>query len=327
MKKKLFGAMLLLALVLTGCKDESSAQTESENRSENSSSEIVSVEVTSEDVTSAITEEYPLLAEMDVYDHWPSVAIETYLREHNVLENVPSLPDVAKSYVELTLDDPSFPHYLTIFIPGTDRGAEYSTILEAVNFVVSNDETDGYHIALNTTETIQVDYFYNFDDFDYPDGMFIFIEALDKGALPEGIATTFDFATENQITKRDANQSIWTEASITMTIDKGASTVNVGNLTPQNETGYFTNPLRIYAAQIVTFDVQAGGQINGFIFETAGLWEKGDSVSALVNSLPVDANYSVDGDNVILNLEAPTSTYAITLSAQSRLNKISVYVV
>ncbi len=270
---------------------------------------------------------------MDTYNDWPSAAIDEYLLSHNVEEKVPALPNVTRSYVELTLDDPNFEHYLTVFIPGTNQAEDYTAILQAVNYQVVYYEEDDYYIGLNSETTIQIDYFYVTGDADYPDGMFIFIEALATNGggtivIPEGIPSVIDFATEDQITKRDALQSIWTtESGVTMTIDKGASTVNVGNLTTQNEVGYFTNPLRIYAGQVVTFTVPAEVQINAVLLETAGAWEKGDSVLAVTNSAPETVDFIAEGDNVLFTLFSPSNTLTFSLAAQARFNKITVFVI
>ena len=235
MKNKLFSTVMLLVLLLTGCKEGSSSITKSEEPSAPSTETSVVIEDSSEAAS-----EYAGLIGMDTYNDWPSAAIDEYLLSHNVEEKVPALPNVTRSYVELTLDDPNFEHYLTVFIPGTNQAEDYTAILQAVNYQVVYYEEDDYYIGLNSETTIQIDYFYVTGDADYPDGMFIFIEALATNGggtivIPEGIPSVIDFATEDQITKRDALQSIWTtESGVTMTIDKGASTVNVGNLTTQN---------------------------------------------------------------------------------------------
>ena len=328
MKNKLFSTVMLLVLLLTGCKEGSSSITKSEEPSVPSAETSVDIEDSSEAAS-----EYAGLIGMDTYNDWPSAAIDEYLLSHNVEEKVPALPNVTRSYVELTLDDPNFEHYLTVFIPGTNQAEDYTAILQAVNYQVVYYEEDDYYIGLNSETTIQIDYFYVTGDADYPDGMFIFIEALATNGggtivIPEGIPSVIDFATEDQITKRDALQSIWTtESGVTMTIDKGASTVNVGNLTTQNEVGYFTNPLRIYAGQVVTFTVPAEVQINAVLLETAGAWEKGDSVLAVTNSAPETVDFIAEGDNVLFTLFSPSNTLTFSLAAQARFNKITVFVI
>lgn len=108
-----------------------------------------------------------------------------------------------------------------------------------------------------------------------------------------------------------------------MTIDKGESMVDVGNPSPSKPEGYYTDPLRIYAAQVVTFSVPEEFEIYGVYFQPVE-WPKGNSVEALTNSAGADVSVeTVEGD-VLFVLNEPSTSYSFTLFAQARFSAITL---
>lgn len=338
MNKKLFSALIFLSLLLTGCKGETSLPSVNDELSSELTTKVSEVPTSTSEKEEEQNEKYEellLSLGFESYNAWPEAEINNYLAEHEIAETVPTLPNVAKCFMQLTLDDPYFEHYLSIYIPKANRVEEYLSLLEAEGFRVYADEEDEtYFMADSPEETIYVDLFFDVAGEDLPEGTFIFIEAVSEGNgetdLPDLIPVTFDFSSEDQITNRDALQSVWQfddDTEITMTIDKAESTVGVGNLSGVDSFGYFTDPLRIYNGQVVTFSVPEDNEIHAVLFETAGAWPKGDSVEAVANSADENVEVENEDDDVIFFLNEPANSYVFTLTAQARFNAITIFII
>ena len=133
----------------------------------------------------------------------------------------------------------------------------------------------------------------------------------DIWVAPETGSGVFNFEDETQITKKDAEQSIWTAEGVTFTVDKGESTVSVGNPTP--EKSFYSNPLRLYTNQVVTVSSEKA-------FTTLEFYVVEDTKSTVFNLTdllePEDGLWDIDWEKecVTLSFEEAVTTTSFTLT-------------
>ena len=118
---------------------------------------------------------------------------------------------------------------------------------------------------------------------------------------------TFSFANATQRVSQDNNSQVWKSGDVIFTNAKAASSSNVVNN---------TNPIRCYASSSIT--VEAPGNINKLVF----VCNSSSYATALKNSITSGA--TVSGSNVTITTSGSTSYTIAKLSAQVRINSLTV---
>lgn len=134
--------------------------------------------------------------------------------------------------------------------------------------------------------------------------------------VPTGTPTdvTIDFSSTAQRLSLTTEQQVWSNAGLTFTNNKSASTSDVIDS---------SNPVRLYAHSNITLEYSNG--IKAIVFAT------GDSsyTPALSESIgsPTGATVTTDGNNITITFDSPVTSYSIAnLTAQVRLKSITATV-
>lgn len=126
-------------------------------------------------------------------------------------------------------------------------------------------------------------------------------------------SNVIDFSDEASLRVKDANESIWNALHWQMSVAKGASSTNVGN------GSYFSNPLRVYTSQVVTFTWD-----EGYAPETITIaCNRTSDATTVGNATIVGATASVSGKVVTLTLTEGATSVTITPSAQTRFDSVT----
>ena len=120
----------------------------------------------------------------------------------------------------------------------------------------------------------------------------------------------FDYSTEDQITTKGNQKSVWTSGNSTFTVEQGESTVYVGNTSPSKS--FFSNPLRLYTLQVVTLSSEAPfSSVTFYVAEN----EKTDRYNLIDIDLE-DASWNLDLDaqTIELSFPSPVTEYSFILT-------------
>lgn len=179
---------------------------------------------------------------------FPSDRIQTFLGEGATEVPAFTIPEgQTYKFTQVTGDEP----YLEI--DAIDNGTigvdaiedTYKALLEAANWKIdaSNYDEAGY-IAISEAGNVKLT-FYTYE------GLFVlYVEAIVP--LPAG---AIDLTTLNQVTTNTADQVVYQNGNVSVTIDKGASATNANNYLGGNSTYTHT---RVYKGQTLTFAVSEG---------------------------------------------------------------------
>ncbi len=122
--------------------------------------------------------------------------------------------------------------------------------------------------------------------------------------------------------ERNSKKTTWQNGDLKMEVAKNTSTVNVGNLIPsQPDKHYFSNPLRIYAGQLVTLTTSINIDQVHFEFDPSYT----NSLENIKQSVPAGATYQVKGGVVVIQPNGDTNTFTLEAALQFRLFSITVY--
>jgi hypothetical protein len=131
---------------------------------------------------------------------------------------------------------------------------------------------------------------------------------------PSDGAVTFDFADESSLVTKDDNLSIWNVDPVTMAIAKNTSTTNVGN------ASFFSNPLRIYGGQQVTFSIEENYAIDSVVITTDG-----SSYASVVSSAALTGgSVLVEGSVVTITADGSGEDIIIVPTAQTRWLSVDI---
>ncbi len=120
----------------------------------------------------------------------------------------------------------------------------------------------------------------------------------------------FDYSTEDQITEKGNQKSVWTSGNSTFTVVQGESTVYVGNTSPSKS--FFSNPLRLYTLQVVTLSSET--PISSATFYVAEN-EKTDRYNLTdIEVLGATWNVDLEAQTVELIFDEPMTTYSFILT-------------
>ena len=137
--------------------------------------------------------------------------------------------------------------------------------------------------------------------------------ALVLGMIPvfasaaEVTTATLSFASTDNRLSQDTSQQVWSQNGITFTNNKASSSTNVAN---------YSNPVRLYASSEII--VEAPGNITKIEFTC----NAAKYATALNESI---TGSSISGSVVTVTLDGTTTSFTATLTAQVRLNSLTVY--
>ena len=245
---------------------------------------------------------------------WPAEEIAAYAEYTGLYDGIPAF-EGATAYVHYVSSYWGILYYSVVECYGVSReeSETYADTLTAAGYVYDAEYESyvlgGYEVYFEYSEGVLYITAYNLgeEESESTPG-----EDWGKGwVAPEAGSGVFNFADEAQITKKDAEQSIWTAEGVTFTVDKGESTVGVGNPTP--EKSFYSNPLRLYTDQVVTIS-------SAKPFTTLEFYAVEEGKASIFNLTdldePEDGLWDVDWEKETVTLsfdEAVTST-SFTLS-------------
>lgn len=127
-----------------------------------------------------------------------------------------------------------------------------------------------------------------------------------------------DFAVETNIVgEKNEELTTWANDVVTMTVAKNGSQQTVGN------NSYFSNPLRIYTSQLVTFTVSEGNNLLSFTIQTTGT----NYAEALATSTAwTNARVVLNDTSVVVFPVDATAPVTFTAPSQVRFTSLDAFV-
>lgn len=293
MKSKSIIFALSLVLILASCNTNSSSSGDVGSSSTSSSGGDVSSSDTSGSGTSS--SELPPLNDPDVQgltasDSWPQAAIDNYLTYSTNID-MPALESevrfhygVVYNYLEL-----DFFRVMTRVRTTSDFNA-YKSTLEIYDFEFELEEDEkGKPIYYGTSmyddvrlymQLINKSGYYEVN-FDFFDG-----EGDDyEGLRAEGNVAFFDLKTQAAITSKKPTRVKWEVRPASLVVLKGSAGYPVGS----DNYAHISNPLRIYAGNIVKFSVSKAYYISEiYVLAASGYLDKFLDEGTFSNQLDVD---------------------------------------
>lgn len=212
---------------------------------------------------------------------------------------VPSFPGINEYYV----DDSDFENYgyvISFDASGlTDPETTYETALTEAGFTLEYDDEWEGNLAYSADNKVIVGA-YLYDTIFYIQIFGIEEVVIDENALV--------FSVETLITKKDVNESIWENGEYKMTVTKGTSTVNVGNVS------YFADPLRLYAGQHVAL-TWGSNEVTSITINCNTESTKSNVANAVKF---VGGTATVDGDVITITIEDGATEVSFDISTASK---------
>ncbi|MFA5480947.1 MAG: Ig-like domain-containing protein [Bacilli bacterium] len=241
---------------------------------------------------------------------WPADAINEFLGAE-LGATVPSFVSDSVFYNYIGGDETESYLVVSTAYEAVEGETAYSAALTTAGWTIDDSQYDTVGlIASNAAKTVEIIFYVYGGDMVWG----FFLTTPSGGGVAEDGVATFDLLTENQLSTKNDNESVWTLTPVTMTISKGASTVNVGN------TSYFSNPLRIYAAQVVTFAVEEGYVIDSVVITT----DSGKPVTDTSGAAIVGGVANVADLVVTITANADVNVITLTPTAQIRWSQVVV---
>lgn len=120
----------------------------------------------------------------------------------------------------------------------------------------------------------------------------------------------------------NGEKTTWQNGDLKMEVTKNTSTVNVGNLIPsQPDKHFFSNPLRVYAGQLVTLTTSIKIDQVHFEFDPSNT----SSLDNLKQSVPEGASYQVKDNIFIIQPGVEATTFVLEAALQFRIFSVTVY--
>ena len=218
-------------------------------------------------------------------------------------------------------DDEYYAYFLLADHSATDTITEsnYDEVLEAAGFEpMEADGYYGYGLEIENGEQL-VFVEYGYDDVDagnfigatlysdYEGGGDVDVD-IDPSEFLPGDTMTFD--TEDYMIAKGTEISYWAVGTNVMIVEQGDSTQTVGN------GNYYSDPLRVYSGQIITFlflgDVPSSVVINCTT----------DAYALKLDGDVEGATATVSESNVTFVPDADVQGFSVAPSAQTRLNSV-----
>jgi len=233
---------------------------------------------------------------------WPEQGVATFLTSIKATSTVASFAAPAYQVINDTANG-----FYQIMALGKTSVAEteevYTAALQALGYTIDNSDYANSGIkATSGSGDVIINYYFE-------SGIFQIV--IQAGQAPLG-DLTFTFADERQISGAKSDTlTTWVSGVYTLTVAKGKSTSPVGN------ANYFSNPLRVYTAQVITVSWPAGSAANTitFICDVSGKTVEGLTKATLTNATLASSTT----DHVVFAPTAGVTSITITAFAQFRL--------
>ena len=247
--------------------------------------------------------------EPEVSAVWPADAINSFFGSADIGGLVPSFTSEADFSYYITGEDDYAKLIIYTDYATVDGEDIYVAALEAAGWVVDDSAYDyvGY-VANDPDEQISL-FFYWYEGVIYWSFMSFYHEPN-----PSDGSVIFDFSDESSLVTKDANLSIWNLEPVTMAIAKNTSATNVGNVS------FFSNPLRIYGGQQVTFSIEENYVIDEIVITTDGA----SYASVVSSAVLTGGTVLVEGSVVTITADGSGEDIVIVPSAQTRWLSVDI---
>jgi len=247
--------------------------------------------------------------EPEVSAVWPADAINSFFGSADIGGLVPSFTSEADFSYYITGEDDYAKLIIYTDYATVDGEDIYVAALEAAGWVVDDSAYDyvGY-VANDPDEQISL-IFYWYEGVIYWSFMSFYHEPN-----PSDGSVIFDFSDESSLVTKDANLSIWNLEPVTMAIAKNTSATNVGNVS------FFSNPLRIYGGQQVTFSIEENYVIDEIVITTDGA----SYASVVSSAVLTGGTVLVEGSVVTITADGSGEDIVIVPSAQTRWLSVDI---
>ncbi len=235
--------------------------------------------------------EYNVYYGIEQFTSWPTAMVANFVNNSSVV-----VPSATGSSFEIK----SLNNALEISIPTTDGAAAisaYEGILTAAGWTVTD------HVAIDKgvdNSSIQI-------EISSTATKLVITITHYVVPLPAGV---FDFTNENQLTKRDSDESIWTAGSVTMKVEKKDAALGVGG----DGGAFFSEPLRLYTNQAVTF-VSSDKNITQITFTASS----NQYATELANATWTGGTAKSSGTTVTVTATSATKTISVKINKQVRI--------
>jgi len=260
---------------------------------------------------------------------WPSRQVSHYLASFGLENVLPQGLDLEYSLSYYRYGDDLDYNYMSISTSDSENVviADYTNILLDAGWIKEGDGSAAVLTKAGTSLTVSFTH-YEFND--SPSTIYITPRALKLAApLPFQYDTveTVSFANEDQLVVKDMLESTYVAGAVEMKTSKADSTVNVGNIIPNNEKQFFSPILRIYAGQEVV--INAGDNLIKaviFTYDQAGESEEGIYKNALLNGIyPPASGYNYEDSKILIKAYGELESISFSPQSQTRLLSVSVY--
>lgn len=180
------------------------------------------------------------------------------------------------------------------------------TLKNSNKYSISYSEEDACYYALALDKTHDLAFYDSIGD----GALFVLITDGSYEEEAPVSTNTITFENESCLKTKTDTLAIWECEAGTFKVEKGSSSINVGNST------FYSNPLRIYAGQTITISVNEGYDVSSIEFD----------INKNASNLDVSwsgATISIDGNKATLTFDENSSTASATVKEQVRLNSIS----
>ncbi len=247
--------------------------------------------------------------EPEVSAVWPADAINSFFGSADIGGLVPSFTSEADFSYYITGEDDYAELIIYTDYATVDGEDIYVAALEAAGWVV-DDSAYAYigYVANDPDEQISLIFYWD-EGVIYWSFMSFYHEPD-----PSDGSVIFDFSDESSLVTKDANLSIWNLEPVTMAIAKNTSATNVGNVS------FFSNPLRIYGGQQVTFSIEENYVIDEIVITTDGA----SYASVVSSAVLTGGTVLVEGSVVTITADGSGEDIVIVPSAQTRWLSVDI---
>ena len=274
--------------------------------------------------------------EYDSSDAFPTAELLKFLNDIGY-DGSGSIPAYESSNYGYEASQDEYGDYFMIISIGEDADevfgleADYAATLETFGFDVDDSDYDDYGYYAYWEDGLALQFFADkeaFGDFyfcvyvyldDYVPSLPVGGEESFDEAVP-GEESTIGFDTILDLIDVDAEEHAyakWNNGAFSFTVQQGTSTINVGNF-QEDGSHFLADSLRVYASQAITITAEIP-------FASVAFSADGTKyANALAGATATAGAFTVDDQLVTLDFEAPVTAVTITLSAQVRLNDVSV---
>lgn len=332
--KIMYGGLLALALLLTGCGGETSGSSEDSGSSSAETSLKTPEKFAAAGFTSAI-------------NGWPSIRIKALLNAEGVddewiSEYIPALPILLTAQVygqnyQEELDLVMFKTFQFAY-PSKDETnlTTYVSMIDETKWDIEFDEEVGTY-SLKTRDgdnRVSVGLVFIEETEELPAATYFSFTVREKeefpGAAkpPEGsIRRAIAFSNTYRITQRSKEEVVWAAFPISFSVQKALSATSVGNIPNNNGAGYLSDPLRVYKDQKLIVETPDDYRIAQVIIRLRDFVVESETTISL-DAFPLynDVNIKTftTSTSLLYQFESEVSLFDFTLSADARMTDVII---